>query len=122
MIDVISDLPNGVIGVRLSGKVTGEEYQQVLDPLIETALSGGAKISALIVYEDDAELSSGAMWQDTKLGLKNPTAWKRIALVSQRSWVDRLTPVMSAMMPGEIKSFDSDEIEAAKIWLTDAQQ
>lgn len=121
MIEVISDLPAGVIGVRLSGKVTGEDYALVLDPLIEGVLAENDKVSALVVYGDDVDMSSGALWQDAKLGLKHPASWKRIALVSQRSWVDRLTPVISAMMPGEVRSFDPQEIEAAKTWLADAE-
>ena len=118
MIELIQDLPEGTVGVRLAGKIEAEDYKRTLDPAIESALAVRDKINALVVIEaEGANFSAGAMWQDLKLGVKHPLSWNRIAMVSDSSWSARLTPVVSALMPGEVKSFRPDELEAARVWL-----
>jgi hypothetical protein len=118
MIELIQDLPEGTVGVKVSGKVETEDYTGTLDPAIDAALASREKINMLVVLEDaDVDFSAGAMWEDMKLGLKRPLSWNRIALVSDSSWWERLTPVASALMPGEVKSFQPEELEAAKLWL-----
>jgi hypothetical protein len=118
MIELIQDLPAGTIGVRLSGKVEASDYKSTLDPAIEAALKAQDKINALVVIEDEGvDFSAGAMWQDMKLGMKHPLSWNRIAIVSGRSAWERLTPIVSAIMPGEVKNFQPEGLEAARIWL-----
>jgi hypothetical protein len=118
MIELIQDLPEGTVGVRVSGRVEASDYTNTIDPAIEAALENHDKINALFVIEgEDVDYSAGAMWQDLKVGLKHPLSWNRIAVVSGGSAWDRLTPVMSALMPGEVKNFQPDELDAARSWL-----
>jgi SpoIIAA-like len=118
MIEVIKDLPAGTIGVRLSGKVDASDYKEVLDPAIEAAIGTPEKINAMIVMESDVDMTAGATWQDTKLGLKHPLSWNRIAIVSDKSRWDYVTPVFSILMPGQVKNFHSDQENEALQWLT----
>ena len=117
MIDIITGLPEDTVGYRLSGKVTADDYRTAIQPSVDAALESHDKLKALIVEDSDADLSSGAIWQDMKLGLAHPLSWRKIAMVSNEGWWGRLTPLVSAMMPGEIKSFDTSELDAAKTWL-----
>jgi len=117
MIEIISGLPDDTVGYRLSGKVTADDYRKVIQPAVDAVLETHDKLKALIVEDSDTELSSGAIWQDMKLGLANPLSWRKMAMVSDQGWWRRLTPLVSAMMPGEIKSFETSELEAAKAWL-----
>lgn len=60
--------------------------------------------------------SSGAAWQDLKLGVEHPRRWKRIALVTDVEWMSHLTDVFGWMTPGELKRFPLAEREAAIAW------
>ena len=39
MIETIDDVPDGVLGFRAVGDVTAEDYEKVLDPALDRALS-----------------------------------------------------------------------------------
>lgn len=117
MIEIIPGLPEDTVGYKLSGKVTADDYRSVVQPAVDAMLESQDKLKALIVEESDAEFSSGAVWQDMKLGLANPFSWRKMAMVSDQGWWRRLTPLVSAMMPGEVKSFEPSELDAAKTWL-----
>ena len=60
--------------------------------------------------------STGAMWEDTKLGLKDPRVWEKIALVSDKDWVKHTVKALGWMVPGEVRVFELDELDAAKVW------
>ncbi len=117
MIEIMENLPEGVIGVRLSGRIEAQQYRDVLDPAIKVARAKEGKISALLVLDPSVRYTLGAEWQDTKLGLSHPNSWKRIAVVSDETHWTRLVPVLSAIMPGEFKNFRLDDIGTAKDWV-----
>ena len=55
-----------------------------------------------------------------KLGLgalaKHHSAFKRIAVVSDKSWVAHALHAFAWMMPGELAVFGLDELDRAKQW------
>jgi hypothetical protein len=64
------------------------------------------------------DYSAGAMWEDTKLGLANLRSWERIAIVSDAEWLRHALNGLGWMFPGEVKLFGSDEVDAARGWVT----
>ena len=50
-------------------------------------------------------MSSGAAWEDLKVGMKNLTKWKRIALVTGLDWMITFVSLFGWMTPGELKRF-----------------
>ena len=117
MIRVIENMPVGTIGVEASGKVTDEDYRTVLGPLLDKALESPEGVRLLYVLDENFSYSAGAMWADTKLWAKNIKGWKRVAIVSDADWLENSIKVFSWMMPGEIKVFESDDVDDAKEWL-----
>jgi hypothetical protein len=123
MIEIIGDVPEGTVGIKLSGKVGAGEYKATIEPAVKTALATRDKINALVVVADDgADLSPGAVWEDAKLGLSHLRSWNRAALVAPQAWWDKLVPALSALMPGEFKSFTPEEMAEARAWLTPAAE
>ena len=63
--------------------------------------------------------SAGAMWQDTKLGMSDRTAFERIAVVSDH---ERLTSALGHfgwMFPGELRTYGLDQLDEATTWVGD---
>jgi hypothetical protein len=71
----------------------------------------------MIVLSDFAGVTGGAMWQDMKLGAEHLTGWKRIAVVSDESWVTHLANLFGWMAPGEMETFPLAERDAAIAWV-----
>jgi hypothetical protein len=122
MITTLSPMPEGTLGFRASGRITAEDYTTVLEPALRSAVEAGQPIRLLFQLADDVDYSTGAAWQDLKtgatLGLPHLSAWERTAIVSDADWVQRMSQALGWMMPGELRSYPSAEIEDAKAWLT----
>jgi hypothetical protein len=115
MLKEIPDLPRGVIGFEVSGKLQTEDYRDVLLPAIQRAAANG-EVRIVIVIPKFEGFSGGALWQDLKMGVAHWGAWKRIALVTDIEWMIHGTEWFGWMTPGEIKQFPVGERAAAVEW------
>ncbi|MGH2885222.1 MAG: STAS/SEC14 domain-containing protein [Solirubrobacteraceae bacterium] len=121
MLTVISDLPSNVVGVEADGKVTSEDYEKLLVPAVDAARSASpeGKVRVLYVLHDDfPDYTAGAIWEDTKLGLGRFRAWERIAVVCDAEWLRKSLRAFAWMLPGEVKTFDLDDLDDAREWIT----
>jgi len=118
MIEVLPDMPQGVTGIRVSGRLPGKELRK-FRPNIEELLKGG-EIRIVEVIPDDYEgFGPGGFVEDLKLGfglIQHPSAFKRIAIVSDKEWVAYTLHAISWMLPGELAVFGLDDLERAKEW------
>src|SRR4051794_11417736 len=117
MLDAITDLPAGVIGFKANGKLHSDDYKDVLIPAIEAGIASGEKLRVLLVFPAFEGLSSGAMWQDLKMGVEHLSKWKKIALVTDVEWMVHATKLFGWMTPGEMKDFPLAEQDKAIEWL-----
>jgi hypothetical protein len=115
MIKELQDLPDGVIGFEISGKVEADDYRNVVFPLVDRAAEAG-DVRCVIVMPEFHGMSGGAAWQDVKGGLGRWGKWKRIALVTDLEWARHMTALFGWMTPGEVKTFALSEREQAVAW------
>jgi hypothetical protein len=118
MMEVLTGLPEGVLGFEASGKLAAEDYTSVLAPAIAAASGDGQKIRVLLDFSGEFEgMEPGAAWQDLRMGVREWSAWERIALVTDHAWMrDRLT-MFAWAVPGEVRAFTSQGRDAAIEWL-----
>jgi hypothetical protein len=121
MIELMSDLPDGVTGLRYSGEVSRDDYTNVALPALRASIQGDAPIRMMVVIDDDfEEFEGGSIWEDMKFGasaISHHSKWERTALVSDVDWIRRATGLFGWMMPGEFKMFRLAELDDAKTWL-----
>jgi hypothetical protein len=104
MIEPIEDLPAGVIGFVVTGKIHAADYTQTLGPAVERAAAAGG-VRLVLVFEEFDGLSAGGTWQDLKMGVGHLGAWKRTALVTDIEWMSHLVHLFGWMSPGEFEQF-----------------
>ena len=120
MIKLIDNLPDNVIGFEAVGEVDARDYKSTLDPAVDAALENNDKLRLVYVLGKDFDgYSGGAMWEDTKLGVSHWGAWEKIALVTNKDWVDDAIKFMGWMVPGEIQVYPTEEVDAAKAWASE---
>ena len=119
MLRLIEDLPEGVVGVEASGKVTSEDYERVLVPAVEAARakSDGRVRLLYVLGHELPDYTAGAAWEDAKLGLGHLRSWERIAIVGDADWLRHAVHGLGWLMPGEIRVFELDELESAREWV-----
>ncbi|MEM9730045.1 MAG: STAS/SEC14 domain-containing protein [Myxococcota bacterium] len=120
MIEIIQDLPDRVLGIKATGHVTADDYQQVLVPALEAKLTKQKKVRLLYVLGDDFEgYSGGAAWEDAKVGMKHLSDFDRAAVVTDVDWVENMVKAFGFAMPGEVRVFDGDELREAREWISE---
>jgi hypothetical protein len=119
MIELLPDMPEGVLGIRVSGRVRGDDlrdFKPAMDELLKTD-----EIRIVEVIAPDYEgFGPGGLVEDLKLGfgtvLSHHSAFKRIAVVSDKNWVAHVLHAVGWMVPGDLALFGLDELDRAKEW------
>jgi hypothetical protein len=118
--DRIDEMPAGTIGLRASGRLTRDDYWQVLEPALREGIEAG-ELRLVFVLTDFQGLEAAAIPEDVKTGLSawfgHHSAWKRFALVTDVEWVAKAMRMFKWMTPGEVMIVDLDQLEAAKAWV-----
>jgi SpoIIAA-like len=115
VINKLDDLPQGVIGFEVVGKVQAEDYRDVVLPALEQAARAG-EVRFVILMPEFHGMTPGALWQDLKVGIDHFRAWKRIALITDIEWMHQMTSIFGWMTPGEVKVFSLQDRDQAIAW------
>ncbi len=118
MLKQIEGLPDQVIGVKAEGRVTKSDYEEVLEPLLETAKQNGTRIRLL--YQLGPEFSGitpGAVIEDARVGIKYLRVFERCAVLSHIKWIRQSIDLMQGLSPCPIRSFGIGDEEEAREWL-----
>lgn len=120
MIERIEQMPPGTVGLRASGKLSKEDYVEVLEPVLREGIESG-ELRLLFVLTDFDRLELGAWPEDMKTGLRtwvrDHSAWKRFALVTDVEWVAKAMRIFTWMTPGEVKIYGLAEEAEARDWV-----
>jgi hypothetical protein len=120
MIERIHGLPDNVLGFRARGEVTGTDYERVLIPAVEEALVTHRKIRLLYHLDEDfTGFDAKAMWDDAKVGLQHLTAWERIAMVTDITWLRGMVTALGFILPAQVRLFRNSELEIALKWINE---
>jgi hypothetical protein len=118
MIRLMRDLPDKVIGILATGKITSEDYERVLTPALKEKLKTNTKIRML--YHIDSDFTSfelGAIWDDAMLGIKHLSEIESVALVSDHEIINSLVKFFGHLIKAEIQIFKDSELDQAKEWI-----
>ena len=119
MIEVLQDMPEGVTGIRVSGRVSGDEMREFKPDMDEMLNTGEIRIVEVIASDYEG-FGPGGLVEDLKLGFgalfQHHSAFKRIAVVSDKNWVAHVLHAVGWMVPGDLALFGLDELDRAKEW------
>lgn len=120
MIDLMGGLPDNVLGFSAKGKVTAEDYENVVIPAVENKLQRHEKVRCLYhIGEEFESYEAGAMWDDAKVGLGHFTSWEKIAIVTDVEWIRVTGKVFGFAMPGQVRIFHNSELKSAIEWVSE---
>jgi hypothetical protein len=120
MIEVMTDLPDRVLGLKASGEVTADDYKTVVVPAIEEKLTKHKKVRLLYVIGDEFKgYTGGAAWEDAKVGMKHLTSFERVAVVTDVDWIGNMIKAFGFALPGEVRVFDDDDLGDARQWISE---
>jgi len=114
MLKLIDGLPDNVVGIIATGRVTNEECDIVLKPAMERSLKRHHKIR---LYYEVGSRFPGAGWDDLDLAIDHLPQWERVAVVTDTGWVRQTVNAMRFLMASEVRVFTAMEATKGKAWI-----
>ncbi|WP_425072481.1 STAS/SEC14 domain-containing protein [Sagittula sp. S175] len=114
--------PRGVtpMEVRFGGKITDDDYEDVLVPALEAAIEAHERVRVLVILEDFEGYELEALVDDARTGLKHWSGFERVALVSGSKRLNMVIRGFSVLYPCPVAIFAPGEEDAARRWLRES--
>ncbi len=121
MIEMIETGSPDMLEVRATGKLTGKDYEQVLEPAIEAALSESDEIRALVVFDEKFEgYDLSGLWADSRIGLSHWRGFDRLAVATDVGWIATAMRAFAPIAPYPVRVFALKDVDAARLWLRES--
>ena len=120
MLEIINVGTDQVIGVKASGRLTDEDYRKFLPQLEELIRRQGP----ILLFVDMTEFEgweTKAAWDDLKFGLRHDVDFARIAVVTDRKWLQWMIRASTIFFAAEMRCFPGADRERALQWLQEPE-
>ena len=107
---------DNVYAVRVSGKLSHEDYQNFL-PDLESLIKPDEKIALLIELDDFHGIDISAIKDDFKFSTKYNDAFEKVAIVGEKKWHRWMTLLSTPFFKGTVKYFNRVDLQDAWDWL-----
>lgn len=107
---------DNVYAVRVSGKLSHEDYQNFL-PDLEDLIKTDEKIALLIELDDFHGVDISALKDDLKFSTKYNDAFEKVAIVGEKKWHHWMTLLSTPFFKGTVKYFNRIDLQDAWDWL-----
>ncbi len=118
MIEILSESTETCIGIKISGKVTVEDYDTLL-PVLDEAIDAHGSINLLVLMEDfEGWDRIEAAKADFKFGTHQYRKVEKAAFVSDKKWLEWSVKIMDPFTRRtKEKNFEPDQIDEAWAWV-----
>lgn len=117
MLQILEESRSGVVGFKISGKVSAADYD-VLLPVVEQAIGESGSINMLVLLEDFKGASEmEAVKKDFHFGTQQYRHVERCAFVGDKNWYKWMVQIMDPFTRRtEEKFFEPEQLEEAWNW------
>lgn len=120
MIEIIQGFPPYVTAFRATGKVTSEDYHNVINPMVKSVAYSQGKVNYLLLLETPIKnYSIGAWMEDALLGFRYFRKWNKLAIVTKKNSIRNFTNSFGFLVPCPTKGYSFEDIDEAKEWIAE---
>lgn len=120
MIEVMECTNGKCVALRVSGKITRDDYIGII-PQLERTIDIWNGINLLIKIEQVEGIAMGAVWEDAQFNLKYFREVHRAALVGDQEWLNWVVKVSQLFVQEAAQLYKSDQFEAAWNWIKEGE-
>jgi hypothetical protein len=118
MLKRMYDMPVGTIGFEAHGDVDDDDFEDVVAPVLRREIADGRKVRLLYLLGPQLEDFDGdVVKEDMKFAARHATAYERVAIVSDESWLGPALRMLSVLVPGQLRGFPVAQLQSAKTWV-----
>ena len=114
MLEFVDGLPENIVGITVSGRLTRRDCEDLLLPAMQKSLRRHEKIR--LYYELNSRFP-GAAWDELDLGLEQMSRCERVAIVTDIGWVRLTVKALRFLIPSEIRVFATIEADEGRACL-----
>lgn len=105
-----------LLNVHVSGKLTSADYDHFV-PEFERLVGLHGKLRLLFDMTDFHGWDLGALWADSKFGIKHFADISQIAMVGETKWQHGMATFCIPFTRAKIQYFDHSQLTQARAWL-----
>jgi hypothetical protein len=118
MFQIMPESGGKIVGLRATGKLTDQDYQEVLIPSLEALINQHGKVRLLCYMDDEfSGVEAGAIWDDAKFFLPHKDDIEKMAIVGGPEWIKLIMKLFAPLMKGEVKVFSGEQLSKAWEWI-----
>ena len=108
---------DNVLWVKVSGKLTKEEYADLV-PSWEKMIASHGKLRLLFQMEPGfTGWEPMAAWDDVKFSLSHQNELERVAMVGDKKWHELVTKLGSMLVNCDVRFYEEPQVDEALAWL-----
>ncbi len=118
MVIVLPESEGKILGVRLIGKLTENDYEKLIIPKLEAVINLHGAARFLFLMDDDFHgWETAALWEYARFGFRQKDRFERIAAVGGPIRLKQWMKLKDHFVPGQIRVFAVSELEQAWDWV-----
>jgi hypothetical protein len=120
MFKQIYAMPPGTVGFEAVGEIDDDDFEDVVAPVLRQQIAAGRKLRLLYLLGPQLrEYEGDAAQEQLKFAARHITAYERVCVVSDESWLGPALRILSVLVPGTIRGFPIADLDAAKRWVAE---
>ena len=122
MFKFIEGLPQDVLAIEATGKVTHKDYHDGLIPRAEGMMTRGPIKMLYVIGNDFTGFELEALWDDGAFGLSHWHDFSHIAVVTDHAWMRAMVSMFKPFFHGNVRLFGLADLPVAKDWIATAKK
>jgi len=123
MLKQMGDMPPGAVGFEGIGEVDDDDFEKTVEPVLRRIIAEGLKVRLLYLLGSRfREYEGDALKEEMKYAIHHPSAYERVAVVSDEEWLRPALRLLSVLVPGQLRGFRVADLAAAKSWVAAGPQ
>jgi hypothetical protein len=117
MLEIMPESQENILGVKAAGKLTSQEFQEVLVPRLKGIIQKHGRVRVLFSLDEDFQGWDMEALQQDGFGPQQLKAFQKVAVVGASWQVNLQMKLLALLISGEVKNFSRSELSEAWAWV-----
>ena len=118
MIEIMPETKGKTLVIKATESLTSQDYVDIFIPQLNQLIDKFGKIRVLVyLAENFTGWELGAAWDDAVFGLQHRHNFEKVAVVSDKKWVEWGTKIGAYFMDGQAASYTPLQFQDAVAWV-----
>ena len=116
MLQILPESQAHILGVKVTGKFTGQDYQEFLVPRLKAMIQEHGRVRVLLYLDEDFQGFELEALRRDGLG-RHQDDFQKIAVVGGSWWLSLEMKFLATLINGEVRNFARAELPEAWTWI-----